>query len=138
VWFSDCVRGPRDLSHVRNLMRGRTPASVGHNPLGGLPVVALRTIPPVVCISGWMMTLDPFWGEDGVEELHGSAVNVRPGPVGQVAGVVFTSLCEQVNLVRAMFTGIRAFGVEDPEEERAILAQVETDGGMRIDAAGPA
>ncbi|GBD41826.1 hypothetical protein HRbin39_01212 [bacterium HR39] len=123
--FSDFVRGPREvLAHVRDLLRGREPPSVGHNPLGGMMVVALLTTLLVICVSGWMMTLDAFWGDERVEELHESAVNVLLGLVGlHVAGVVFTSLREGVNLVKAMFTGTKEFEVEDPEEERAILAQ---------------
>lgn len=131
--FADFVRGPREvLTYVRDLLRGREPPSVGHNPLGGMMVVALLTTLLVICVSGWMMTLDAFWGEDWVEELHESAVNVLFGLVAlHVAGVVFTSLRERVNLVKAMFTGTKEFEVEDPEEERAILAQAE-EGAIEI------
>ena len=123
--FSDFVRGPREvLAYVRDLLGGREPPSVGHNPLGGLMVVALLTVLLVVCVSGWMATLDAFWGEDWVEELHEGGVNLLFVLVAlHVAGVLFTSLRERVNLVKAMVTGTKEFEVDHPDEERAILAR---------------
>jgi len=113
--FEDFVRGPREvLDYVRRLLRGREGRSLGHNPLGGLMVVALLTTLLVIGVSGWMMTLDMFWGEDWVEELHENAVNVLIGLVMlHVGGVVFTSLRERVNLVKAMFTGYKEFPADE-------------------------
>ncbi len=113
--FADFVRGPREvLDYVRRLLRGEEGRSLGHNPLGGLMVVALLVTLTVIGVSGWMMTLDRFWGEDWVEDLHAAAVDVLIGLVLlHVAGVVFTSLRENVNLVKAMVTGIKEFPAEE-------------------------
>ncbi len=115
--FADFVKGPREvLAYVRRLLRGEEERSLGHNPLGGLMVVALLTTLLVIGVSGWMMTLDMFWGEDWVENLHASAVDVLIGLVAlHVAGVVFTSLREKVNLVKAMITGVKEFPAEDAD-----------------------
>ncbi len=109
--FADFVRSPREVwDYGRRLLQGREDPSLGHNPLGGLMVVALLTTLLAIGISGWMMTLDAFWGEDWVEELHANLVNLLLVLVGlHLAGVLFTSLRERVNLVKAMITGYKEF-----------------------------
>jgi cytochrome b len=41
-----------------------------HNPLAALVYVSLWALVFGLGISGWMMGLDAFWGEDWVEDLH--------------------------------------------------------------------
>ncbi len=123
--FADFVRGPGEvLRYARDILHGREERYLGHNPLGGVMVVALLTTLLVICVSGWMTTLDMFWGEDWVENLHTVAVDLLVFglvPV-HVAGVVFTSLRERTNLVKAMITGYKEHGV--------------ADGGARLPAGG--
>ncbi len=42
----------------------------GHNPLAALAYIGIWFCILGLGISGWMMGLDAFWGEDWVEELH--------------------------------------------------------------------
>lgn len=114
--FADFVRGPREvLGYALALLRGREPRYLGHNPLGGTMVVALLVTLLVICVSGWMTTLDAFWGDERVEALHATSVDLLIyGLVPlHLAGVVFTSLRERVDLVKAMITGVKDLPVEE-------------------------
>jgi cytochrome b len=125
--FSDFVRGPREVpGYALDVLRGREPRHLGHNPLGGAMVVALLVTLLVVTVSGWMTTLDAFWGEDRVEDLHATAVNLPIcGLVPlHLGGVVFTSLRERVDLVKAMITGVK----ELPAEAKGPSGAAATDG----------
>ena len=54
-------------------------------------------------ISGWMYTLDAFWGVEWVEALHEGMANAMLALVLiHVAGVVVESMRHGENLVRAM------------------------------------
>ncbi len=111
--FTDFVKSPKAiLRYAAKVLRGREERHLGHNPLGGAMVVALLLLLLVIGVSGWMMTLDMFWGEDWVEDLHALSVDLLLfGLVPlHVAGVLFTSLRERTNLVKAMVTGFKEYG----------------------------
>jgi len=105
--FSDFVRGPGEVFRfIRDTLRLRAPRHLGHNPAGGIMVVALLLAISVVCATGYMMTTDAFWGTDWVEEVHEAAVYGTLGLVIlHVLGVIVASSEHSENLVRAMFTG---------------------------------
>jgi cytochrome b len=105
--FADFVPGPRALgAYLRDLARLRPRRYLGHNPAGGLMIVALLLALLVTAGSGWLMTTDRFWGVGWVEELHEGAADVTLALiVVHVAGVVVASLLHRENLVRAMITG---------------------------------
>ncbi len=109
--FADFVRSPAEIwEYLRAHLRGEARPHLGHNPLGGMMVVALLTVLLTVTISGWMMTLDAFWGVEWVEDLHEAAANSLFLLVPlHLFGVVFSSLRERVNLVKAMITGYKEF-----------------------------
>lgn len=57
-------------------------------------------------VTGWMMGLDAFWGEDWLESLHEMLVDAMLGMVVMhVGAALIESWRERQNLVRAMFTG---------------------------------
>jgi cytochrome b len=68
-----------------------------------------------LCLSGWLMTTDAFWGSELMEDIHESLANIALVLVGlHVAGVLWTSFRHKENLVRAMLTGRkRLAGPED-------------------------
>ena len=105
--FSDFVRPPRVvLGYLRDMMRGRARRYIGHNPAGGAMIVALILAVGATSITGWMMTLDRFWGYEWVEELHEAAANLSLLLVGgHILGVVVSSWAHGENLVKAMITG---------------------------------
>ncbi len=105
--FADFVTGPRRLiGYVGDVVHSRERRHLGHNPAGAAMILALMAMVIVIGASGWMMGSDAWFGEEWVEGLHESAVNVTLGLVAlHVAGVVWESVRNGENLVRAMITG---------------------------------
>lgn len=105
--FTDFVPGPRRfLAYARAVRDGRERRYLGHNPAGGAMVVALLASVATLGATGWMMTLDAFWGADWLEALHETVANVALGLVAlHLAGVAWESRRHGENLVAAMVTG---------------------------------
>ena len=61
-----------------------------------------------ICISGYLMTTDAFWGIEWVEEMHEVFVTwAEISVLAHVAAVLFESHRTGVNLPRAMVTGTK-------------------------------
>ncbi|MCB1754880.1 MAG: cytochrome b/b6 domain-containing protein [Gammaproteobacteria bacterium] len=105
--FADFIYRPTVVwSYAKDMLARRARRYIGHNPAGGVMVIALLTMLGIICLSGILMTSDALWGEEWIEEVHEAAVNVTLFLVGlHIAGVVFSGLSHGENLVRAMFTG---------------------------------
>lgn len=88
---------------------------LGHNPAGGLMVVALLLAIAVISVSGWMLTTNAYWGVGWVKNLHEAASFTAVGLVAlHIGGVLVASFEHSENLVRAMVTGRkRAPGPDD-------------------------
>jgi cytochrome b len=105
--FNDFVRSPTEVSRYMALaMRFRAPRFLGHNPAGGVMILALLAMLIGISATGFMMTTDPFWDAEWVEELHEALVYASLGLIAlHVAGVVVSSVEHGENLVKAMITG---------------------------------
>ncbi|MEO8599085.1 MAG: cytochrome b/b6 domain-containing protein, partial [bacterium] len=105
--FSSFVpSAPKLLNYVKDVLAQREARSLGHNPLGGMMILALLLAVATIGITGWMMSLDKFFGIEWVENLHVTVANLTLALVGlHVAGVIFSSLRHKENLVRAMING---------------------------------
>jgi cytochrome b len=105
--FSDFVRPPGEtLGYARRALRGRPPRHLGHNPLGGLMIVAMLATLTAVAATGFMMTTDAFWGAEWVEDLHEALVYGMLVLIAlHVGGVIVGSWEHRENLVKAMITG---------------------------------
>jgi cytochrome b len=105
--FSDFVRSPRAvLAYMRDVALLRAPRYLGHNPAGGMMVVALIVMLIGTCTTGYMMTTDSFWGAKWVEEVHETFANLTIGlVVVHVLGVLLASFEHRESLVTAMITG---------------------------------
>lgn len=105
--FAGFVRSPAHVTgYLRAMARGREPRHLGHNPAGGAMILALIACLLATGLTGWMMTLDAFWGVAWVEEVHETLANLLLVLVAlHVAGVVVASLRHGENLVRAMLDG---------------------------------
>jgi cytochrome b len=103
--FASFVRGPRAaVAYLRDLVAGRAPHHAGHNPAGGLAVVALLVLAAATAVSGWA-TLNEYGGER-VAELHEVIAGTwLAAVVVHLAGVLVGSLAHRENLARAMVTG---------------------------------
>lgn len=102
---------PRPLAlwaYTAQWLRGREPRHLGHNPMGAVMVLYLLAAMLTIGMSGWMMTLDAFWGNDVVETVHTTAVDVSLLAVALHVGAnLLAGLRHGENLVLAMFTGCK-------------------------------
>ncbi len=98
----------RIRQHIEGMLSGSPERHDRHNPLGALMILALMIQVMAVCLSGWMQTLDAFWGEEWLQELHGHAANllVALATLHALAAIVMGRL-ERTHLIRAMFTGVK-------------------------------
>ena len=105
--FGEFVRGPRHtLRYASAVLRRCEPRHLGHNPLGAWMVVALLACVVAVAASGWLYTTVRYWGDPGVEALHGALAWALLGlVVVHLAGVAYTSLRHGENLAAAMLSG---------------------------------
>lgn len=91
------------------------PIFTGHNPLGAFMAIALWTLILFVVVTGWMLRLDAYWGDETVEAVHSVAAYVLGGfAVVHVTGVLMTSAVYRMNLVKAMITGTKVFRHRNP------------------------
>lgn len=119
--FTQFVRAPgAALRYLRSLVSGKPEHHTGHNPAGGLAVVALLGLGALLTFAGWATYND---AGDLFEELHEGAANVMLGLVlVHVAAVIGSSLLHRENLVGAMVHGRkRAERGDAPVKSRAVL-----------------
>ncbi len=105
--FRNFVPGMKSLiTYLIDLVNFRERDYQGHNPAGAVMIIMLILLMMTICISGWMMGLDKFWGEDWVEDLHyyGSSGMLYLMSV-HAAGVFYASFRHKQNLVVSMVTG---------------------------------
>lgn len=107
--FSSFLPTPKSIAaHLHELKTGQFDRRAGHNPIGGAMVLLLLGLLVIVTISGWMLTLDQFWGEDWVEELHEISANITMiAVVFHVSGVVLMQVWTKIPLIQTMVTGRR-------------------------------
>ena len=87
----------------------------GHNPLGACMAFTLWGLLLAVALTGWMLQLDAFWGDELLQTLHAvAAYAVAAFAVLHVAGVLVTSVRTRTNLVQAMFTGVKKHNDASP------------------------
>ena len=115
--FASFVPGPGKL--VRYLVavaRRREPRHLGHNPAGAVMILFLMLAVAVIGCTGWMMTLDAFWGNESVENLHVWTVDLALAAVlVHVLANLYGSLRHRENLIGSMVTGRKpAAAADDP------------------------
>lgn len=105
--FGDFVRGPAAVArYLRQLLAGRAERHVGHNPAAGWMMVLLMGLLAAVGISGWMTTLDAFWGVEALEEAHEVLANLIMILAGVHAlAAILESWHLKENLIWSMVTG---------------------------------
>ena len=107
--FSDFFPTPRSVwRHVRLQIAGNHEQHQGQNPLGALMMLALLTCVLALGTTGWMQTLDDYWGVEWLQHLHRAIGNVLIGmaTLHAVAAIVIGRL-ERTRLVKAMVTGVK-------------------------------
>ncbi len=107
--FGNFIYRPKIVvAFLRDSLRLRGKRYLGHNPAGGVMVIVLLSSIASICITGYLMTTDRFWGVSWVETVHEIFVNLTLGfIVFHIAGVVFASFEHRENLVKSMVTGLK-------------------------------
>lgn len=105
--FVNFVRNPVTvLGFLADTARLRAKRYIGHNPAGGLMVIALLLMIAGIVTTGAMMTTDAYWGVEWVEDTHRTLVYSTLGLIVlHILGVLLASIEHRENLVRAMITG---------------------------------
>ena len=105
--FADFVSGPRQTaSYLRDVVRQKARRYLGHNPAGGVMIVALLLMLVGTSISGYLLTTGAYWGSKAAEEAHEIFANLTVGLIVlHVIGVLAASVLHRENLVQAMITG---------------------------------
>lgn len=105
--FRQFVRSPAQVRrYAAEVLARRERRYLGHNPLGGWMAVALLATVAAVGVTGWMYSLDMFWGLAWVEWLHRSLAWTLVALIAlHLAGVAFTSWRHRENLAAAMLSG---------------------------------
>lgn len=103
--FGDFVRGPRAvLGYLKSLVGGRPEHHAGHNPAGGLAIVALLVLAALVTATGWANYSE--LGGDWLEEVHEAlASGMLALVIVHVVAVFASSWLHRENLVGAMIHG---------------------------------
>lgn len=109
--FSSFVRSPLAAGrYLLGLLHGQAPHHTGHNPAGGLAIVALLLLGLFTAATGWPMYRE-IGGErleEWLEDLHEGLANAMLLVVFvHLAGVAVGSLAHRENLPRAMLTGYK-------------------------------
>jgi len=105
--FAEFVPTPSRLGrYLAALARGREPRMLGHNPAGAVMMIVLMLLLVAVSVTGWMMGLDAFWGEEWLEDLHGGLANaILVLAALHAAAAIVESWRHRENLVWSMVTG---------------------------------
>jgi len=107
--FKDFFPTPGKISrYLKANSEDKTTPYIGHNPLGAVMIFNLYFALLFLCLTGYLAITDRFWGVEWVEETHEFFANyLLFSVVLHVAGVLWETFRSGVNLISAMFTGIK-------------------------------
>lgn len=105
--FSDFVKGPRAVAaFLKQSTSLEAPRHLGHNPAGGLMILALIAALIGLSATGVLMTTDSYWGSETLEDVHEAIANITLVLIAlHVLGVIVASIEHGENLVLSMLTG---------------------------------
>ena len=105
--FSQFLRDPKTvMRYLFSIMAGREARYIGHNPAGGMMVLALIATMAMTALTGWIMTTDTYFGVQWVEWTHSLAAHgLLILVLVHIGGVALASFRHRENLVHAMVTG---------------------------------
>jgi cytochrome b len=113
--FRSFAYGPgAALRHLRDEATGHAPRYLGHNPAGSWAVYGLLALGLATGLTGYLYHSEI--GGETFEDLHEVLANAWLALVVlHVLGVIFSSVKQRENLVRAMVTGRKRLAAGSPE-----------------------
>ncbi|MBB4238006.1 cytochrome b/b6 domain-containing protein [Rhizobium esperanzae] len=105
--FGDFFPTPGKVrEQILGMINGREPRYIGHNPLASIMMLSLMTLLAMTAATGWMTTLDAFWGDKWLEEVHGALANsIMILAFIHAGAALVESWRHRENLVWSMVTG---------------------------------
>ncbi|MEK1900343.1 MAG: cytochrome b/b6 domain-containing protein [Rhizobium sp.] len=105
--FSDFLPTPRRvMEQILDMIDGNDKRYLGHNPLASVMMLLLMALLAATALTGWMTTLDAFWGEKWLEKLHGTIANgIMVLAFVHAGAAIVESWRHRENLVWSMVTG---------------------------------
>jgi cytochrome b len=105
--FTSFVPRPAALrEYLGRWVRRREPRYVGHNPAGAVMIVALLGLLAGISVTGWMLGLDRFFGDERLQSVHAAmAEALMPLVVLHVLGALIEGFRHRENLIKSMLTG---------------------------------
>lgn len=98
----------RSLAYVRACRMGPPPREAGHDPLALWMVWALWGLVVALGVTGWMLRLDAFWGDEPLQAVHRALSWTLVGAVAvHVLAVGVMSRVWRENLLRGIVLGRR-------------------------------
>jgi len=115
--FFDFVAGPRHVwRYLRAMLHRREPRYIGHNPAAALMILFLLAMVTGIGVTGWTLTLDAFWGNDKVEDVHVLLVDISLATVAiHVSAAVYESWNHREDLIWSMVVGTKRETSEDQD-----------------------
>jgi cytochrome b len=81
---------------------------LGHNPAAAWMIVLLWGLVILLGISGWMMRIDFFWGDEWLQDVHAAIAYVLLAAVAvHITAALWMSCVHRENLVAAMWHGFK-------------------------------
>lgn len=107
--FTDFVPRPSDFSrYVAARCRGEEQRFLGHNPAGAVMMLSLMSLLAAVSVTGWMLTLDAFFGSQPLEDIHkaiADSILILAG--AHACAALLESWRRRENLILSMVTGYK-------------------------------
>ena len=142
--FTNFIHTPAEvLRYLKAIAAGHPRRFLGHNPAGGIMVIALLatlvfitftglTVLAVIDFDGPLLgLLKPMTDQEAYAawSSHAYAVNIILGMVGlHLAGVILATVQHKENLVRAMITGYK----DRDDQTNTIATPPAEDAGMQV------
>jgi cytochrome b len=103
--FSQFLKRPKAvLEHFMAMLRGHPHHDVGHNPAGGLVMIALMLLILVIGLSGYL-SVKEFWGNFAGHAHEAVASLAMAIVILHILAAIVMSWLEKQNLVRSMVNG---------------------------------
>lgn len=97
---------PLSFKKVIDYLKNKKETDLGHNPLASWIYIFIWLLVLSLGVSGYMMGLDAFWGEDWVEDLHKYIANTLYFLVGiHIIGIIFDSIRNKRKTWMGMING---------------------------------
>lgn len=105
--FTQFIRPPSKVAgYLSDVVKGREARYLGHNPAGAVMILILLLLLSAISVSGWLLTIDLFWGSTAMERIHGVLVDAAIiCIVVHVSGVITMCIRQRENLISSMITG---------------------------------